>query len=543
MKTRKLAYFSAEVGISPSIKTYSGGLGILAGDTLKAMADVELPACGVTLLYREGFFKQRISEFDFQEELDDHWNYEILLEDTHKTSNVIILGQEVLFKIWKYTQIGITGEEVPVYFLDTNVVGNPAWAKELTSKLYVGDRLAQEMLLGLGGMNALRELGHYETIEKYHMNEGHSCFLTLDLYKELGDKFGYNDENVKDKCVFTTHTPIPAGHDKFSYDEIYKHFEGCKELLPWHLKELAGEDMFNTTKLCLSFSSYHNGVSVKHGEVSREMFPGVEIDAVTNGIHANSWTAPEIQKLYDSYIPGWRRDNELLRNVFKIPNTQLYLTHKQIKTNFVDYVNSENVSGARLDPNVLTIGFARRFIAYKDAELIFSNIEELKTLSGKVQFVFAGKAHKDDIQAKEIMQRVIQHAKELNSQVEIAFLPNYNMEMAKKMISGCDIWLNTPIPYNEASGTSGMKAAANGVIHFSRLDGWAIESFERNGGGFPITNYEDFMQTLKYKILPMFYSTNKTYWVEEMKLAIGNAASYFNTHRMIKEYIKKGYKF
>ncbi len=541
MSNYKIAYFSAEVGIDERIKTYSGGLGILAGDTIKAMADLEVPFCAVTLLYHKGFFKQRI-ENNFQQEYDDDWPVEELLEDTGVSTKVNISGSDVKIKILKYEYEGVTGHKVPIFFLDTNIEENPEWARILTKHLYMGDRLSQEIILGIGGVRALDALGIYDNIEKFHMNEGHSALLTLELYKKLGEKYGWEDCFVKERCIFTTHTPIPAGHDKFDYSDFYEKLKGEDKIIPLHIKRLAGEYQLNMTLLALNFSDSHNAVSRKHMEITKEMFPDFTIDYVTNGIHTGTWVNENMAEVYDKYIKGWREDSRKLKNIFGVSGNELFEAHLRAKKEMVDFVNQRNIINCTLSPDKLTIGFARRFIAYKDAELIFKNMDMLVNLGKDVQFVFSGKAHAKDAIGKEIMKRIIEYSKGLQGKVCIAFVENYDIIVAKKLISGCDLWLNTPIPYNEASGTSGMKASANGCLHFSRLDGWAIEAFERNGGGFPINEYQDFLTHLKYKIIPMFYSDNKDSWTEEMKLAIGNSGSYFNTHRMALEYIEKFYK-
>jgi len=542
MSNIKVAYFSAEIGIDEKIKTYSGGLGILAGDTIKAMADLEIPFCAVTMLYRKGFFKQKI-EGDIQTEIEDVWDYEKILTDTKVKVKVNINNTDVIIKVWKYEYKGITGHRIPIYFLGTGLNENPDWAKDLTEKLYQGDRLSQEIILGVGGVRALDALGHSKTIQKYHMNEGHSSLLTLELYRKFGEESNnWEDNAVKEKCSFTTHTPIPAGHDKFDYNDFYKKLEGERNLIPLHIKKLAGEKELNMTKLAISLSSFVNGVSVKHTQVTRQMFPFDEIHHITNGVHATSWVNKYIGEIFDSYLTGWREDNCKLKDVFKIPNSQIYEAHKKAKKELIEFVNNHNVVNCKLKEDILTIGFARRFISYKDAELIFKNFENLKRLGKKVQFIFAGKSHSNDGVGKDIMKRIIDHAKELENEISIAFVENYDINISKQMVAGCDLWLNTPIPFNEASGTSGMKAVVNGCLHFSRLDGWAIEAFEMNSGGFPIYEYEDLIITLEYKIIPMFYSESKTCWVELMKLAIGNGGSFFNTHRMAKEYLQKSYK-
>lgn len=537
----KIAYFSAEIGIDSAIKTYSGGLGILSGDTVKAMADLEVPAIAITLLYKNGFLKQIIKD-NRQTEEDDNWDYQKLLSDIKKETKLKILGEDVYVKIWKYEYKGSSNFIVPILFLDTDLEKNPPWAREITKRLYQGNRLAQEMVLGVGGVRALKVLGINDGIFKYHMNEGHSAFLTLELYKDFGEKIGWDDGLVRQKCIFTTHTPIPAGHDKFEYNDIYEHFKGEPNLIPWHIKKIAGNEKLNMTLLAMNYSNYINGVSKKHQQVTQDMFKRHEIHSITNGVHIKTWLSKPFQDLFDKEIPTWRNNSEDLKQVFKITYKKIRDAHDVGKKELIKFVNDNNVTGAKLKDNVLTIGFARRFIEYKDAELIFRNKKNLRDLGNKVQFIFAGKTHVKDELGKDIMRRVIEDAIELKDNVQIAFIENYDMEVAKKLVQGCDLWLNTPVPPNEASGTSGMKAAANGCLHFSRLDGWAIESFEMNGGGFPIDGYEDFIKDLEYKIIPMFYNPNQNSWIEEMKLSIGNSGSYFNTHRMVKEYVKKAYK-
>lgn len=541
MSEIKIAYFSAEIGIDPKIKTYSGGLGILAGDTIKAMADLEVPFCAVTLLYKHGYFEQDIRD-NLQVELDDEWDFMKILQETNRHIRMNISGEDITIKIWKYEYEGVTGHKVPIFFLDTDIHTNPQWAQEITSRLYQGDRISQEMVLGIGGIRALDALGIYDGIQKFHMNEGHSAFLTLELYKRLGHKVGWDDSITRKYCVFTTHTPIPAGHDKFDYNDVYEKFKGEPDLIPWHIKKIAGEDKLNMTLLAMSFSNYINAVSRKHREVTEEMFPSHNINYITNGIHIPSWASQHMQDIYDRTCPGWKTDPLQLKKISEITDEEIISAHQKSKKEFIEFANKHDIVGSGLSEDVLTIGFARRFIQYKDAELIFRNMNNLIKLGKKVQFIFAGKAHARDGVGKSIMKNVIERAIELKGSVSIAFLPNYNIELAKKMVQGCDMWLNTPIPPNEASGTSGMKAAANGCLHFSRLDGWSIEAYEMNGGGFPISEYQDFIMNLQYKIIPMYYSENKTSWAREMKLSITNSASHFNTHRMAREYTKKAYK-
>jgi len=305
-----------------------------------------------------------------------------------------------------------------------------------------------------------------------------------------------------------------------------------------HIKRLAGSNELNMTRLALSLSCYHNAVSRKHCEVTKTMFPHDTMDYVTNGIHTASWTSDHMQEVFDKHCKGWREDNTKLNQIFAAPCEEVREAHDKAKKELIAFANEHSVTGSTLKEDVLTIGFARRFIQYKDAELIFTNLNRLRELDTKVQFIFSGKAHKQDTLGKEILRRIVQTAKTLPN---VEFIPDYGMAVAKKLVSGCDMWLNTPIPPNEASGTSGMKAAANGGLHFSRLDGWAIEAYEMNGGGFPISEYEDFISNLQYKIIPMYYADNIKPWVSEMKLSIGVSGAYFNTHRMAREYLEKAY--
>ncbi len=535
-----VAYFSAEIGINKDMKTYAGGLGVLAGDILKAAVDLKYPMCGVTLLYKKGFFKQEINLHNEQVEIEDKWDYESFLEDTKKEVKVNIDNRDVYIKIWCYWLKGLDFK-IPIFFLDTDLEKNNEEDRNITKQLYLGDRLKQELVLGVGGARALDELGIYP--KKFHMNEGHSSFLTLRLYKKFGRIEGFNDEVVKKRCVFTTHTPIPAGHDKFSYKEFYKFLEGEeKDLIPWHLQKLAGEDMLNTTKLAMSFSNYINAVSRKHQQVTKSMFPKFEnkIDYITNGVHLRTWTSESFSKVFDK-LGNWNLNPEVLLNINNIPKNELIDAKKKNKKNLVEFLNENNIVGTRFKEDILTVGFARRFISYKNAEMIFEDLERLKGIGKKVQIVFSGKSHMKDSSGKRIITRILEYAEMLKDYITIGFIENYNMEVAKLLVSGVDIWLNTPIPPNEASGTSGMKASVNGTINVSTIDGWIIESFERGFGGFPISKSDDFYNLIEYKLIPMYYFDYENSWVNEMRLSIKNG-SYFNTIRVLKEYIKKGYE-
>jgi len=539
-KNIKVAYFSAEIAIKDGMKTYAGGLGVLAGGILKSTADLGYEMCGVTLLYKKGFFKQIIDNKNEQEELSDYWDYKSYLIDLNKKVKVNIDGRDVYIKIWVYEHKGIKGV-VPVFFLDTDVEENNVNDRSITAQLYVGDRLKQEIVLGIGGFRALEALGIEP--KKYHMNEGHSSFLTLMIYKKFGKLEGYSDDVVKKRAVFTTHTPIPAGHDKFPYDLFYKMLRGEEpDIIPWHLKTLAGNDILNTTRLAMSLSGYINAVSKKHQEVTKKMFPEFadRIDYITNGIHVPTWISQPFDNLYNKYLGDWKLKPEVFLKADSIPNNELINAKESLKSKLIDYVNKNSVTEVNFKKDILTIVFARRFISYKNAEMIFEDLERLKSFGDKIQIVFAGKSHMKDTFSKKIITRILEYSYILRDYIQIAFLKDYSKPIAKILVHGSDIWLNTPIPPNEASGTSGMKATVNAGIHFSTLDGWALESFEKGFGGYPISNSKSLYDLLEYKIIPMFYN-NKDEWISEMKASIVNG-SYFNNMRALKDYIAKAYE-
>ena len=546
------AYFSMEIGLRNDLPTYSGGLGILAGDTLKSASDLAAPLVAVSLLYNKGYFIQSIDEQGNQHEQSVMWTPSDLLTLMPERIEVAIDGRQVKIQAWKYAQIGVTGHELPIFFLDTNLPENTPFDREITSQLYGGDlyqRLVQEIVLGIGGIKMLDALG-YQDLETYHMNEGHAAFLTL----ELLPRYNWQDAEVRKHCIFTTHTPVPAGHDEFPYDMAYK---VMGNYLPWHIKEIAGHHTLNMTILSLNMSRFANGVAKKHGEVSRNMFPDFDIDSITNGVHSVTWTAESFQKLFDTYVPQWRVQPELLVHAEQIPNTEIWDNHQTEKQRLFNYI--KKTTGIDLDPNILTLGFARRSATYKRGDLIFSDLERLTAMcKGKVQLVFAGKAHPKDMPGKEIIRKIVQVGKQYNQtqEIKMVFLPNYCMELGLLLTAGVDVWLNTPIRPREASGTSGMKAVHNAVPNFSVLDGWWIEGCVDGVTGWAIgpeakeanlienNNAEDvesFYQKLEHQVIPTYYN-NREDWIGIMKQAIVQNASYFNTHRMVKEYMERAYR-
>ena len=560
-KEPKIAYFSMEIGIQSDMPTYSGGLGVLAGDTIRTSADLKLPMVAVSLLSKKGYFKQELDEKGSQTEEPVSWDPSKYMTLLPAKVTVQIEGRDVLVQAWQYNVVSMTHGCVPVFFLDTDLEENLPEDREITSYLYGGDlgyRLKQEIVLGIGGVRILHELGF--EIKKYHMNEGHSSLLTIELLNRFkrpiedvwDEKLVWDIDRVKDLCVFTTHTPVDAGHDKFPYDLV------CRimgEALPLNvLKGLGGQDGLNMTRLGLNLSEFINGVAKKHTEVSRKMFPGYEISAITNGVHTYTWTCDSFKKLYDKYLPGWANEPELFVRVGRVPDEEIWNAHMEAKKSLFDYVKKN--TGVEMSPDILTIGFARRATAYKRADLIFSDIGRLVRIGGgKLQLIYAGKAHPRDDSGKRLIERIFSIKENVRDKIKMAYLKNYEMDIALRMVSGVDVWLNTPLRPREASGTSGMKAAHNGVINFSVLDGWWIEGHIEGYTGWSIgpdptetmlvdnidtKDADDLYNKLQNIIIPLFYDDRRT-WVRMMQNAIGKDASYFNCHRMMRRYVTEAY--
>jgi starch phosphorylase len=546
----KIAYFTMEIGLGEEIPTYSGGLGMLAGDAVRSAADLELPFVAVTLLNRKGYFTQKLSKTGRQTERPVNWNPRKYLVPLPIKTEVRIRGRRVAIQPWLYTIKSASGGIVHVLFLDTDLKENILKDRQISYFLYGGDakyRLKQEIVLGVGGVKILRALG--VEVRKYHMNEGHAAFLTLELLQTNN----YDLKKTRRSCVFTTHTPVAAGHDQFDYELVREQMEPLVD--PALLKKLGGEKRLNMTKLAFNLSEYVNGVAKKHSEVSEKMFPGYEIHAITNGVHSYTWTHPAFRKLYDKYIHGWEAEPELFIRAPIIPNEEIWKARDKAKKELIDYVNKKTGVGMKRD--VLTIGFARRATAYKRHNFIFSDLLRLKNISKKypLQIIFAGKAHPQDENGKKIIEEVFQNIKKLKREIKIVYLANYDIEMAKKLTSGCDVWLNTPQRPMEASGTSGMKAAHNGVINFSILDGWWLEGFVEGVTGWSIgpgpgekvkpdeaykQELADLYNKLEYTILPMYYD-RRDEWMNMMENSISKIAYYFNTHRMMRRYVLYAY--
>lgn len=555
---RRIAYFSMEVAADPRMPTYSGGLGILAGDTLKSCADLKIPLVAVSLLYSKGYFDQKLDEWGNQQEFPVAWEPSRFVRLLPITVRVPIENRSVVVRAWQYDITGYTGYSVPLILLDTNVDENAPPDRELTAFLYGGDeryRLAQEIILGMGGVRMLRALG-YNQLERFHMNEGHASLLVLELLRERRGQGAeeWDFHGVRSRCVFTTHTPVPAGHDQFSYD-LVKGVLG--ETIPVEMVQmLGGKNRLNMTLLALNLSRYVNGVAKRHGEVSQEMFPGYSIDSITNGVHSFTWTCDSFKKLYDRHIAGWVNDPFSLRYAVSIPKGEIWDAHVEAKRRLIDEVHRR--TGMSLKPDMLTIGFARRATLYKRADLVFSDpgqLMEIASTVGPIQLVFAGKSHPKDDPGKDLIRRVFHFARQLKDQIPIAYLENYDMELGKLLTSGVDLWLNTPLRPLEASGTSGMKAAHNGVPSFSTLDGWWIEGHIEGVTGWSIgpgpqdlhgqdaANEQDARELyhkLRTVIAPMFYR-DRDRWIDIMRQAIAFNASFFNTHRMVQQYAANAY--
>jgi len=539
-----------EIGVVNNMPTYSGGLGILAGDIVKSSADLRLQMVAICLVSRKGYFRQKLTAQGDQQEFPDEWDPAKTLSLMPTTVTVTIEGHPVKVQAWLYEYQSITGGMVPILFLDTDLTENQPQDRRITDYLYGGDktyRLKQEIVLGIGGARLLKTLPF--KIRKYHMNEGHSSLLTLELLKENG----MDEEKVRNLCVFTTHSPVEAAFDQFSYDLVQKMLGN--EYLLSDVQEFAGTENLNMAYLALNLSKYINGVSLAHVDYSRKLFPGRYIRAVTNGVHSHTWTSLYFRQLFDKYIPGWTNEPILLAKASEIPNWEIWDAHTKAKTNLLSYV--EKTREVKLDPEALTIGFARRFTGYKRATLIFSDLHRLKDINrkGKIQIIYAGKAHPNDTEGKRLIREIHDYAGTLKGQISLVFLENYNMDVAAKLTSGVDVWLNTPLPPMEASGTSGMKAAHNGVINFSVLDGWWLEGCIEGVTGWAIGPHprellmetekrdlelQDLYSKLEYLIIPTFYQQRDAS-ITLMKNSIAKIAYYFQTQWVVRRYITEAY--
>lgn len=602
------AYFSAEFGLVDCLPVYSGGLGVLAGDHLKSASDLGLPLVGVGLLYQQGYFAQYLNADGWQQErypINDFYNMPLHLERNPDGTELRIAvdypGRKVYARVWR-VQVGT----VPLYMLDTNIEPNKAYDHDITDQLYGGDidmRIHQEIMLGIGGVQMLKALGYEVTA--YHMNEGHAAFSALEririLIQEQGLSYRQARQVVSSSNIFTTHTPVPAGIDLFAPDKILYYLGYYADIFGLPKEQFLGlgrentgdlSSPFSMAVLALKMATFSNGVAQLHGVVSRQMFQGlwqkvpvdeVPITAITNGVHARSCVSKSTQELYDRYLgPNWSSappDNQLWERMDAIPDEELWRNHERCRLDMVLYVREHLVKHLRdrgasasdiaqaqevLDPNVLTIGFARRFATYKRATLWMRDLERIKRIllgnkNRKVQFVIAGKAHPKDIPGKELIRDINHFIREHHLEKQVVFVPNYDIHIARLMVAGCDIWLNTPRRPREASGTSGMKAAMNGLPNLSVLDGWWDEAdYVRtgwaigHGENYEDPNYQDEIEAnalyelLEKEVVPLFYDHRDgdglpRPWVAKMKDAIRLNCPFFNTARMVREYAQRAY--
>jgi starch phosphorylase len=556
LRVTRIAYFSMEIGIRPEMHTYSGGLGILAGDAARSAADLGLPMVFVTLVSRHGYLRQEIDAHGAQIDNSDPWKPEDYTEAVGVMVAVAVEGRTVWVRSWLYELTSPLGRRVPILLLDTNVAENDPRDRSITDRLYGGDesdRIKQEVILGIGGERVLRALGF--TIDIYHLNEGHAAFLALSLLfrharepnPALGHTLAYEVERVRQQCVFTTHTPVEAGHDRFEYHDVRRIM---RDIIPFEqLKQLAGADRLNMTHLALSLSGYVNGVARRHAETAQSMFPGYEVRAITNGAHAPTWMHHRIADVVRSLLPHWAREPVNLLKVGEVSGESLWSAHQQAKGELIDEI--QRTTGVEMKLDIPLLGFARRMTGYKRPDLLFHDLERLRAINARQPFqvVMAGKAHPRDQDGKALIQAIHARMREVKPLV-VAFLPNYDMKMAAKLVAGTDVWLNTPLPPLEASGTSGMKAALNGVLNLSVLDGWWVEGWEEGVTGWAIgkdeappdaaAHAEDLYQTLENAVLPLYYK-DRARWIWMMKQAIGKIGSVFNSQRMMRRYTTEAY--
>jgi glycogen phosphorylase len=606
-KPLSVAYFSAEFGLTECMSIFAGGLGILAGDHLKSASDLGLPLIGVGLLYQQGYFRQYLNQAGWQQESyedNDFHNLPITLvnqaDGTPLTIRVDYPGRSVAAQIWR-VEVG----RIPLYLLDTNIAANQrSEDRDITDQLYGGDhemRIKQEIMLGIGGYRALQALGLEPTV--YHMNEGHSAFLALEHIRHLMNTrrlaFAEARALASASLVFTTHTPVEAGHDYFSPDQIDRYFGNYAQRLGLSKSEFLDlgrcqssdpKSSFCMTVLALRLSSHSNGVSKLHGEVSRKMWQGlwpavpldeIPIRHITNGVHFRSWISLEMNQLYDRYLgPDWREEpanSEIWDRVYSIPAEELWRTHERRRERLVAWARNwvrrqrlnrgaseQEIEAANevLNPEALTIAFARRFATYKRATLILSDLPRLQRIltdsRRPVQLIFTGKAHPRDDAGKELIRQITDLTRQTELGRHLLFLEDYDLAVARYLVQGADVWLNTPLRPNEASGTSGMKAAANGALNLSTLDGWWDELWNIQEGpariGWAIgkgESYHDFKyqdqveaealyDLLERDVIPLFYDRGAgripRKWIENMKASIGTICPFVNTHRMVKEY-------
>jgi len=548
----RIAYFSMEIAIRPEIHTYSGGLGVLAGDVARSCADLDLPVVFVSLLSREGYFRQEIGPEGQQIEHPDPWDPSAFMTPLGAMIAVQIEQRSVWVRPWLYLLTSPLGHTVPVLFLDTDLSENAPTDRTITHYLYGGDtayRLRQEIVLGIGGTRLLRALGF--EIATYHMNEGHSALLALELLSyylrpAIRGQSPHDLGAVQRRCVFTTHTPVEAGHDRFPHELVRRLLGGAidSDLL----NEVCPGGELNMTRLALDLSGYVNGVAEKHSETTERMFPGYEVRSITNGVHVATWAHPAFARLFQARFPDWGLQPEVLVGADQLPDADVWAAHQSAKEELLRAISARGGPAMRAD--LPLIGFARRVTAYKRPELLFSDIERLQAINRQFPFqiVLAGKAHPRDFDGKQRIVDIHRHIRRLAPALPVAFLADYDMALARLLVAGSDVWLNTPQPPMEASGTSGMKAAVNGVLNLSALDGWWLEAQVEGVVGWslgddpahPGAGAASLYDKLERVVLPL-YARDRSRWIWMMKEAMSKIPQQFNSQRMMRRYATEAY--
>ena len=556
-KTR-IAYFSMEIALRPEMHTYAGGLGVLAGDTARSAADLELPMVFVSLVSRAGYVRQEIDAEGRQLAQPNRWEPEKYTDRLDAMVAVPIEGREVWIRPWLYRLTCPLGHCVPVLLLDTDLDQNSPEDRQITDRLYGGGdayRLKQEIVLGIGGARVLQALGF--NVDTYHLNEGHAALLTLHLlryFRQSPENVGpgespYDHAQVRERCIFTTHTPVEAAFDKFSYPLVQRLLDDYIEIA--EIKRFAGADYLNMTRLALHLSGRINGVSERHAETTSRIFPGYRVRAITNGVHAPTWTHAAFARLYQVAFPHWAHEPEVLTRADQLSDDAIWTAHMEAKRDLLAQV--KQAAGIELSPELPVIGFARRMTQYKRPDLLFSDIDRIMAIARKrpFQVVFAGIAHPSDTPGQSLIETINGHIRQVNGAIPTAFLPNYDIRIAAGLVAGADVWLNTPLPPLEASGTSGMKAALNGVLNLSVLDGWWLEACIEGVTGWAVGDDDDgsdkhandaadLYRKLETVVLPLYYD-DRTRWIGMMKQAISKIGSYYNSTRMMRRYATEAY--
>ena len=554
----RIAYFTMEVALRAEMRTYAGGLGVLAGDTVRSAADLELPVVFVALVSRAGYFRQSIDEHGRQLEQPDWWSPEQWCQPLDAMVAVTIEHRRVWVRPWLFVHASTaSGRSVPVLLLDTDLEQNIDEDRRLTHHLYGGDeayRLKQEAVLGIGGVRLLHALGF--DIRTYHLNEGHAALLALELLehsrppaRDGAEEAPCDVAAVRERCVFTTHTPVEAAQDRFThalFERLLPELAGRPEL-----RTLAGADEVNMTRLALALAGWVNGVSVRHARTTERLYPGRRIHAVTNGVHAGMWTHPGFAALYHAHWPHWQHEPELLARAAILPDDALWRCHAGAKAELVERVR--RISGRGFDTELPLLVIARRMTGYKRPLLLFSDLQRLAAIARKqpFQLILAGKAHPRDDSGKDAIRALHQHLRALPPGVDAVFLPNHDLDLAKALVAGADLWLNTPLPPMEASGTSGMKAALNGVLNASVLDGWWLEACQHGINGWaigsdaearpsPDADADALYRLLDEEVFPT-WAGDRDRWRAMMKEGIRGIASYFNSQRMMRRYASEVY--